>query len=70
MIPVQKPSSHLKNQGKAGKVQAVKRRKVTVPPDHQELILQIAIVAITMGIRSLPAKEAAVIIIPGKAKNM
>lgn len=70
MIPVQKPSSHLKNPGKAKKVHAVERRKVTVPPDHQEPILRAATAVVTMGISSLQAKEAAVIIIPGTAKNM
>ncbi len=70
MIPDQKPNSHLKNPGKAEKVHAAEQRGVKVLQDRQEHIPQAARTVITMDINSLQAKEAAVIIIPGTAKNM
>lgn len=70
MIPVQKPSSHLKNPGKAEKVHAAKIREVTVLQEYQELIPQAATAVITMGTNFIQAKEVVVIITPGTAKNM
>ncbi len=70
MIPDQKQSSPLKNQGKAEKAHAAKRREVTVLQDRQGLILQAATAVITMGTNFIPAKEAAVTIIPETSKNM